>query len=79
MAGVNEPYVEVEDRGVAVPEGPEMARREDDDDDAFVEDRDKVVLSEKNRRVDEARFGGAKFATGGESGGEFGPRRSFSR
>lgn len=56
-----------------------MARRDDEDDDAVVEDRDKVPLSEKNRRVDEDRFGASKLVIAGESGGELGPRRSLRR
>jgi hypothetical protein len=46
--------------------------------------RDAVVLdreSEKKRRVDEERLGGAKKVpvAGEVMGGEFGPRRSFRR
>lgn len=58
--------------------GPEMARREEAVD-ALVDERDSVPLKEKNRRVDDERFGGTKAETGGESGGELGPRRWLSR
>lgn len=57
--------------------GPEMARLEEAVD-ALVDERDSVPLSEKNRLVDDDRFGGTKVAIGGESGGEFGPRKRFS-
>lgn len=45
---VYEPPLDVESRGVTIPGGPEMVRR-----DADVLDRD----SEKNRRVDDVRLG----------------------
>lgn len=79
MVGVGpEPYTDVdEDRGVAVPDGPETARRELDD--AVLVERDNVPLSEKKRRVDDVRFGGTNLVAGGESGGELGPRRLFRR
>jgi hypothetical protein len=41
---------------------------------------DAVVLErEKNRRVDEVRFGASKFVVAGERGGDMGPRTSFRR
>ena len=45
--------------------------------DALVLERDSCPLSEKKRRVDEARLGAG--VAGGESGGEPGPRRLLSR
>ena len=79
VVGVWDPRREVglEVRSVAVPEGLELARRENDD--AFVEERERVPLREKNRRVDEERFGGAKLTGGDDKGGELGPRSSLSR
>jgi hypothetical protein len=65
----------MESRGV--PGGPEVVRREEVD--AVVLLRDSVWLSEKKRLVDEARFGGGKLVTGGDNGGELGPRRPLSR
>lgn len=56
--------------------GPEVVRREDAD--ALVLERDSVLPSEKKRLVDEARFGGAKVVSGGDKGGEFGPRKLLS-
>lgn len=53
-----------------------MVRREAVDDVVF--DRESELLSEKKRRVEELRFGG-RMSTGGESGGEFGPRSAFRR
>jgi hypothetical protein len=56
--------------------GPVMRREVVD---VVVLERESVVFSEKKRRVEDARFGGAKVTTAGESGGDMGPRRSFRR
>lgn len=74
-AGIHEPWLDTELR--EAPGGPEAVRREEVD--AVVLLRDRVWLSEKKRLVDEARLGGGKLVTGDDKGGEFGPRRSFSR
>lgn len=73
-----EPPLEVESLRLGAPVGPEMARREDAVD-ALVEARESWPLSEKKRRVDDERLGGAaKDATPGESGGELTPRYFWS-
>lgn len=72
-----DPLLDVEALRLGALVGPDMARREELVD-ALVEDRDSVWLSEKKRRVDDDRFGGLKDESGGDSGGEFGPRRWFN-
>jgi hypothetical protein len=67
---VYEPALESEVLGTDVPERRELV-------DALVFERESWPLSEKKRRVDELRFG--VVVTGGDSGGEFGPRRLLSR
>jgi hypothetical protein len=68
-AYVYKPRLDVESRGVP-GDGPEIVRR-----DVVVLERD----SEKKRRVDEVRFGGAKSIPGGDSGGELRPPRCTLR
>jgi len=58
-----------------VPGGPDAVRR----DEVVLERESVLLLSEKKRRVVEARLGGAKFTAGGLRGGDKGPRRSLRR
>jgi hypothetical protein len=70
-------YFEVELLRSSAPGGPVTARR--DVVVVLVEERDRVPLREKKRRVDAERLGGTKVFVGGDSVGEFGPRRTLRR
>jgi len=59
--------------------GGTIVMRREDVVDAVVLERESVVFSEKKRRVEDARLGGANVVPVGERGGDMGPRRSFRR
>jgi hypothetical protein len=70
------------DRCVGLPSVPAALARDARDATLEFRDSDSVCDSDRKRRIDAERLGGGKklaWWTGGEMGGEFGPRREYRR